>query len=472
MQVPAIFKEPEPQQQQTDDDVTHLRVVPSGRRVSSDKSGKVPFQLLVQRDNKGKRVDRYMDLEIKKINNMDPKDLYNILIDSDPEVSLGLFHFLCFTNYSFSLRALRPGTDEEHRPAQVILNEFMAEMERLYGGLDVQLSRVFFGMFTGGAAFMEIVLDEMGRNIVDFIPIDPHEARFEKHEVPIRGPVWMLGQIINGEFLNLSEYETIRYMPFHPPVDSPYGRPLMSPTIFPTLFLISILRDLERVIRHQGWQRLNIELDLEAMGMGQYLKSEEGRALIDSILSEVQEEYKKLEPDDVFAHTSHITFGKAVGTNERFAFSGLAEIIAILERRIIRALKSQPLLMGSNETVTETHAVKQWEIYGVSITSVTGFVSSTVEHVLQTALQARGVLADVELEFMQFRDSERIRQAQADQQELANIKMQQDEQWISRDEAQELARKQQGLKGPGPVFDPNFQVLPQPSPGASSGNND
>ena len=472
MQIPDIFKDES--DRQVEPGVTNLRVVPIGGRVSTDKSDKIPFQLLVERANKsgkGYTDKRYIDLDVKQIGRMDIDDLYQMLVDSDPEVSLALFYFICFANYDFTLRAFRPGTDTEHVRAQRVLNDFLVEMERLHGGFDVQLGQVFYGLFTGGAAFMEIVLDEMGRNIVDFIPIHPSEAEFEKRDLPVRGPSWVLGQRISGEFVSLADYETVRYMPFHPAVGSPRGRPILSPTVFPTLFLISILRDLERVIRHQGWQRLNIELDLASMGLGDYIKSDEGRKLISDMLSEVQEEYKKLEPDDVFAHTSHITFGKAVGTNERFAFSGLAEIIMVLERRIIRALKSQPLLMGSNEAVTETHAVKQWEIYGVSISSVTRLVAASVQHLLEVALQAHGFLADVVLEFQQFRDSERIRQAQADHQELTNIKFQQDEQWISRDEAQELARKNQGLKGSGPQFDPNFTVLPQPSPAASSGNN-
>lgn len=476
MNIPEIYNKlaetPRVDPPPVDDDIVNLRVVPTGARISMDKSDKVPFQLMRERAlGKGAAKDkRYVELEVNKIGKLDPWELYEILVDSDPEASLALFHFLCFSNYSFKLRAYRPGTDTEHTQAQAVLDEFQEEMERLYGGLDVQLGRVFYGLFTGGAAFMEIVLDESGRNIVDFVPIPPWEARFEKRDQEVRKGVWEVGQIINGEFVSFEDIETIRYMPFHPAVGRPEGRPLMSPTVFPTLFLISLLKDIERVIRHQGWQRLNIELDLEAMGLGEYFRSDANKKIVEGILNEVKEEYKKLEPDDVFAHTSHITFGEAVGTNERFAFAGIAEIITILERRIIRALKSQPLLMGSNEAVTETHAVKQWEIYGVSITSVTGLVGRSVEHLLKVALQARAILADVRLEFEQFRDAERIRQAQADQQELMNVKLQQDEQWISREEAQEIAREKQGLKGPGPTYDPNFIVSQQPSPAASSGN--
>ena len=449
-------------------ELVHLRVVPSGGRVSVDRSDKLPFQLFVQQDKHGNRQERYINLDVKDIGKMDASDLYQVLVDSDPEVGLALFHFLCFSNYAFELRALRPGTDVEHSEGQQVLDSFLELMEQLYGGFDVQLGRVFYGMFVGGAAFMEIVLDGAGQDIVDFIPIDPSEARFQKQTVPVRGSIWVLGQVKNGVFESLADYETVQYMPFHSAVGSPYGRPLISPTVFSSLFLISILRDLERVIRHQGWQRLNIELDLASMGMGDYLRTPEGSKLIDNILDEVREEYKKLEPDDVFTHTSHITFGKAVGTNEGFAFSGLAEIIRVLERRVIRALKSQPLLMGSNESVTETHAVKQWEIYGVSITSVTGLVARSISQLLSVALQARGILAEIELVFEQFRDAERIRQAQADHQELTNLKLEQDEQWLSRDEAQKIARQKRGLSSPGPAYNPDFAVLPQPSPAAQN----
>ena len=97
-----------------------------------------------------------------------------------------------------------------------------------------------------------------------------------------------------------------------------------------------------------------------------------------------------------------------------------------------------------------------------------GYLARSISQLLSVALQARGILAEIELVFEQFRDAERIRQAQADHQELTNLKLEQDEQWLSRDEAQKIARQKRGLSSPGPAYNPDFAVLPQPSPAAQS----
>ena len=421
------------------------RIVPTGGRVSVDVSGKLPFSLFVQDKSDGNRVNEYVELEIKNIKKLSPDKLYQILVDSDPEVGLALYHFLSFCNVGYDIQVFVPDSDVEHVEAKEVIKEFETSMEDIYGGFDVLLGKLFYSVFVGGAVFMEILLDNEGFDILDFIIVNPHEARFRKGEDEKRGMVWQLGQIdSDGEFVDLSEYDTVTYMPFHPAVGSPYGRPLVSPTIFSTLFLISILKDLERVIRHQGWKRLDIILNAETLKFPTDGKSSE-QDVIDDAIDEIKQEVSLLEPDDIFVHTNHFEFGTPVGTTESFAFQGVTDLIQVLERRIIRAIKSQPLLMGSNEAVTETHANRQWEIYSGAIRSIQGLVSKSVSNLLRVALEARGIIASVNVLFEEFRDSERMRDLQADFQEFMNIQFQVQNGWITNDEAANIVREK--MKG-------------------------
>ena len=421
---------------------TGSRIIPTAGRVSSDESGKLPFQALVRESgNRKDRTHKYVELQVKDISKMEVKDLYEILVDSDPEVGLAMNHYISFANVAHVLRAYRPNTDTEYPEAQTVLDEFSELMEVQYGGFDVLLDSMFYSIFIGGAIFNELVLDDNGRNMVDFIVLNPYEARFEKKSDPVRGPVWHKGQIINGVFVDLEKYETVSYLPYHPAPRSPYGRAPMSPVVFSCLFLISMLRDLELVIRHQGWERLDLKLNVSAMEemAGQDPSSDEYKEFISSMITDIESAYQKLKPNDIFIHTDHWEFGESQGVSNRFNFAGIAEIIQILERRIIRALKSQPLLMGSNEAVTETHANRQWEIYAGAIRSVQGMVSTTIGRLLGLGLQGRGIVADVKLLFDEFRDSERLRDLQADNQELSNLELSQQMGWINESEAAKIA---------------------------------
>ena len=432
----------------TPSDSRKTRIMPTGGRVSIDVNSKLPIGFSSRESTDGKRVFQYIELDLAKVRKMAVHELFRILIDADPDVSLALFHFLCFTGVGYRFQVLYPGTERQHRRGSAIIEDFLDLMEDYYGGFDILMDRMFYSFFIGGASFMEIVLDSQGRNIVDFVVNSPFEARFREASDPDRGKYWQLGQYQNEEFVPLDIYDTVKYVPFHPGVGSPYGRAFLSPTVFTSLFLISMLKDLERVIRTQGWKRLDIILDVEKLDLPSEHELEPGQthqSIINNAIQTIQDKYKVLGPDDVFVHTNEFEFGDPVGVADRFSFQGIADVIRILERRIIRALKSQPLLMGNNDGTTETHANRQWEIYTTSIQSVQKRLGTSIANLLRVALQGRGILADVTMIFDEFRDSERIRDLQADKQELDNIQFQVDNGYLTSDEARDILRRK--LKG-------------------------
>ena len=419
------------------------RIMPTGGRVSLDVNSKLPIGFSTRESTDGKRVFQYVDLDLSRIKKMAVHELFRILIDADPDVSLALFHFLCFTGGGYRFQVLYPDSDRVHRRGTAILDNFLDLMEDYYGGFDIVLDRLFYSFFIGGASFMEILLDNNGRDIVDFITLSPFEARFKEGDHPVRGKVPRLGQWQDEKFVFLDIYDTVKYVPFHPAVASPYGRAFLSPTVFTSLFLISMLKDLERVIRHQGWRRLDIILDVEQLDLPDEENLEEGQthqSLIDEAIKQIELRCGNLAPDDVFVHTNQFEFGEPVGVADRFSFAGIADVIRILERRIIRALKSQPLLMGNNDGTSETHANRQWEIYTNSIKSVQKRLGTSISNLMRVALQGRGILADVTIFFEEFRDSERIADLQADKQELDNIQFQVDNNYIDASEAKDIVR--------------------------------
>ena len=114
-------------------------------------------------------------------------------------------------------------------------------------------------------------------------------------------------------------------------------------------------------------------------------------------------------------HTSVIEVNRPVGTVDAHSLGAVEAIIKSLERMSIKALKTMPLLMGVNEASTETHANRQWELYAQGVRSLQHLTEAALEQLLQLALRAEGIQADVRFRFAELRAAEELR----DQQTLA-----------------------------------------------------
>ena len=94
-----------------------------------------------------------------------------------------------------------------------------------------------------------------------------------------------------------------------------------------------------------------------------------------------------------------------------------------------------PLLMGSNEAVSETHANRQWEIHVAGIRALQHLAENALQRLLRLALEAQGIQADVVWRFAELRGSEALRDAQTEQLRIANARAKFTAGWISQDEA-------------------------------------
>lgn len=367
---------------------------------------------------------RTLDLSDETLRRVSMRELVRLLADLSPEISSALYHFVLFGNAGYELMALNASGEQDAR-AQAALDAFTDVLADEYGTLDSVFDRLLANAFVGGAFSAELVLDRTGRRPVDLVVIDPRSFRYKRVQDPDRGPVWQLGQYNMGEWVALN-IPTVRYVPIHPLGDPPYGRPLISPAIFVTMFLIGLLRDLRRVVAQQGYNRDDVAIDTEILRdmMPEEIEdqSNEYREWIASAISQVTETIQRLEPDDTYIHTHAISVNKAASDSGGLVGNtgGVAGLITALERMAVRALKTQPLLMGINEATSETHANRQWEIHAAGIDSMQDMLESMLEHLFKQALRVQGIQATVKLEFKTLRASERFRDAQTEGAEIAN----------------------------------------------------
>lgn len=409
---------------------------------------------------------REMTLDGNTMDRIDMPTMMEYLTDLSPEVSRALWDFILFCNpgWEFNVydadvneddyqhEATLPEENEEGREA---LTEFFDRLTDLYGATDVVLAQFFLSIFLRGAMSSELVLDQRGRVPVDLVAIDPHWFEYQKRNDSVRGEVWQLGQMIGGKFVPVDAV-TVRYVPVHPMIGQPpYGRPLMSGVVFSSMFLLTMMHDMRRVIAAQGYPRLDISVNLDrlmtAMPDGTENDPEAFKEWVESVMKEVADVYSGLAPEDAYIHTDVVTLNEPVGTVDAASLGAIDDIIRALERFIIRAVKSMPLLMASNEATTETHANRQWEVHAAGIRALQHLVEQNLEYLLGLALEAQGIAAKVKFRFAELRRSENLRDAQTENLNTLNAREQYLSGWISQDEA---AKKVVGHKAdqPGPRY--------------------
>lgn len=385
---------------------------------------------------------RTRELDDQTLDRITTPDLIKLLIDISPEVNSALYHFVRFCNAGYEIVAYRPNSRNIHRRGQAVLKKLFDRLTEQYGAVNVVIDQMFISAYVGGAFFSELVLAE-GYEAVDLVVIDPDTVLFESHRDPVRGDVWVMGQEIDDKFTPL-DYPTISYVPVDPfPKGAPYGRPLLTSSIFVSLFLIGLLHDLRRVISQQGYPRMDVSVNLErlvaSMPDDKQDDPDSVKAWTDAVLDEVKEAYAALQPDSAFIHTDVVEVKGSVGSVSAHSLGFVDNLISALERMVIRGLKTMPLILGSAETTTETHANRQWEIHAASIKSIQHLAETMLSRLLRVALEAAGIVCDVKVTFAELRASEQLRDEQTRTLLIDNVTKMYNQGWIDQDEAAQMA---------------------------------
>lgn len=384
---------------------------------------------------------RRFDLNRDIWDRADAATLTSLLINVSPEASRAVWDYLLLLNAGHEIRAFRLGTDDDvpDDRAQAELDAFVAKLEEWHGSFKVVAGRLFMAAITRGAFFAELVMDETGREPVDIATPDPAIVRFRREEHPERGEYWQPGQWQGGQWTSF-DLPTIRYIPLHPEAGSPYGRPMLGPAIFPTVFLLGLMQDLRRVVSQQGYPRTDVLVKLEGLrAIYDRLSIPDFEAKVGELIAQIEQSYARLEPDDAYVHTDTVEVNRAPGAIDTSAMRGAGDLINAIERMCVRALKSTPLMMATGDSVAETRANREWEIYGLGITSLQQDAETLLGRLLELALQSRGIQARVEVRFAPIRSADALRDEQVQKLKLENATAAEGAGYMDRDEASEYA---------------------------------
>lgn len=372
------------------------------------------------------------------VRSIKPNKLLEILSDASPELSRALFDFLLMACPGWSIKAVGTKSKTQDDAATDFLkNEVIERLKENYHAPEVIFVKHFLSAFLRGSICSEAVFDARGREFVDIAIIDPDSLTHKKIKDERRGLIWGIYQRQGSQLVDLN-IPSVGYIPIHAFLNSNRGRPLAKPAIFVCFFLIATLQDLRRVIRQQGYPRIDIQINIEKLrGM---IPEAQRRDLAgikkfsDQLIAEVRAVYSKLKPDDVYIHSDAVTLNQPVGALNSSSLGVVGELLKALERMATRALKTQPLMMATNEGVSEANANRQWEIYVAGIKSIQHYTEAILDSHFDLALRAKGFQAKSELRFSELRAAELLRDSQVELLQTTIARQQYDNGSITADE--------------------------------------
>lgn len=362
------------------------------------------------------RLSQVFDL-IEGWNNLsDPSQALMILARHSPEVANAWYTLLLLSAGGWEAKAMQADKrDQPDEEAQVELDSILRRIGNRNGTFHVVIAKMMTNLFFRGAMMTEAVFGKDRETLEDIAVVDPYATRFRPVRDAVLGDGWEIGQYQEGKWVSL-EHPTIRYIPFHPlPGEPPYGVPIAQPSVMAAVFLLGIFYDIRRILAKQGFGRMDITINSEMIAerLGINATPQQKRDEVQKVAQDISTLIESLLVDDVLVHSDDASVNRAPGAaGESGVFQGLADLIKLVERQLIKALKSMPLLQGVTDGVSEANSNKQWEIYARGIRYIQQYAENLVGYDLRLALRAKGFDASIKFRLSEVRGVDELRQAE------------------------------------------------------------
>lgn len=332
-------------------------------------------------------VTSYAELTEEILNTLPDRVVRDIIKDASPIVAKALADYADSMASGFTYTADKLEAMLEDSPAQTLLDDFFNKMETDYDGVESLIEEVSRGMFSHGAAFMELIIQEDGVTPEVIKSLDPNTAVFVRAYDDLIGEYYELGQDVGigdtqrrvgraaaarivqrqfggvnvANFVSLQGNPTVKYRPVQKDPNNPYGKPILDPAVFHVIMLAGFLSKFADAIEGHVYPHLLLTIDKEKFRQFSGTKADPKKLQekLNATIEDLQESVKKLKPGGAIIQGDEVSIGGSLTGTGRLPLGQPKDIQDLIRRDLIVAVQSQPILMGSNESVTETHARHQ-----------------------------------------------------------------------------------------------------------------
>lgn len=329
----------------------------------------------------------------------DADSMLKLLSKIDPDVSAGIWNFLRLADSG--VKAI--GVDEAGRPNSQVQEQVDVLLRRIGGEDDYKnwkirkdlpqlASQLLKYVLLRGACSSELVLGADRRALRAEV-VDPVTVKF-LHPAKDKFIPYQTDE--NGRDVKL-DIPTFFWSVLDPDAGSPYETPPFLPVLQSVLFNLSLLQDLERIVKRVAFPRISVKiledtLKKHAPPMVQADEAKMTTWLRDQ-RSQIASALSTLKPEEAAVFFDSMELGLLESkANATIDYRPLKEII---DQRIISGLKSLPTILGRQFGSSQTLSGVESLLYARSIKSLQNLVASQLSQMLTLALRLEGVAGRV-----------------------------------------------------------------------------
>lgn len=276
-------------------------------------------------------------------------------------------------------------------------------------GLDGLINQLHESALIDNGMAIEVEVNEDLDDIADIHPIDPQTLYWEQTQ---DGKLIPFQQVAGGKIpLDKANFF---WVPNDPDYDDPTGTPAFCSLIAAADFQLQTDQDKQQVLHNQGWPRYDVVVDRESLVNSAPPESKSDAksliAYLRDILTQLQDDYASLNPDDAFIHFNDIEAKLIDGATSNSRGMDVRAIDEGVDRRVLAALKQLSAFMNRTAGVTETWSSVQFKIFCMAIKALQRKSKRLIESAAKLALRVWGIQGIPKLTFKELDDqSEKTR---------------------------------------------------------------
>ena len=390
----------------------------------------------------GRQNREYHNLDFTDFQSYPSSVLLRILEDIDPDLSSAIWMLLRVGNSGHQIVGKKlngkPSNEAQKAIDNLIVNlNYSGQYDGFVENTNIYsvTNGLMLSAYTRGALCGLLVLDDK-YNPIDIQVIDPNTVTFKREGTSTQYyPYQLLGP--KAEIpLN---YANFIYVPIDPEIGDPYGRNPIVSFLSVVFFRIGVIKDLQKVVRNQGWPRITVKVLEEVLinnaPPGIKRDPTQLQAYISKRFAEMKSMYESLKPDSSIIHmdSSEISYLelKNAGTMD------ISVLIEVLNSLILNALKTTKTAIGKalGPGSSEGYTSAEMTMYVKSLQGFQNVIKTFYDRLFTLVLNLKGIQGYAEWQWHPIELRSQKEMAQFEQTHIDNTLRLVAEGYISDEEA-------------------------------------
>lgn len=312
----------------------------------------------------------------------------------NPDVSMAVWNFVRLANqgnqmefYALDKKTRRTDLEDGWRDFASRINEISNS------GLDGLIDQLHYSSFLLGAMGVEVEVTPKRNDIYDIYPVKPQTIEWEIKDIDGR-KTWVPYQYNEYKKVYLDKkHANFFWVPADPEIGDPRGTLNLSPVLQAIDFQMQIFQDLQAVLHHQGYPKVDVSIDIEKLFAlcPSNIKNDPKKLMewMNDNVNNVRRNLESMAPDSDYIHTSDTTINQNSGANAGRSLDVRA-VNELVDTQTLSGLKQMAIFMNRNTGVTESWGTVQFRIYCSGIQSCQRGSKRIVEEIARLWLRVNG----------------------------------------------------------------------------------